>query len=132
MAIYITQGRYTSDAVKGMVAKPEDREKAVADLMEKAGAKLLALYFTFGEYDVLAITEAPSEEVMASTLIAGAASGGVSHLRTAVAMTAKDAVKAFKSAGALSKEGSGRSRQAAKTTRHRSRRLSITGPRASW
>jgi uncharacterized protein with GYD domain len=103
MAIYITQGRYTPDAVRGMVAKPEDREKAVADLMEKAGAKLLALYFTFGEYDVLAITEAPSEEVMASALIAVAASGGLSHLRTSVAMTAKDAMKAFKSAGALSK-----------------------------
>jgi hypothetical protein len=38
MAIYITQGRYTSDAVKGMVANPENREKAIADLMEKAGA----------------------------------------------------------------------------------------------
>jgi hypothetical protein len=43
MAIYITQGR--ADAVKGMVASPENREKAVADLMEKAGAKLLAQYF---------------------------------------------------------------------------------------
>ena len=56
-----------------------------------------------GKYDVLSITEAPSEEVMASALIAGAASGGISHLRTSVAMTAKDAMKAFKSAGALSK-----------------------------
>jgi len=89
MAIYITQGRYTPDAVKGMVANPENREKAAADLMEKAGAKLLALYFTFGEYDFLSITEAPSEEVMASALIAGAASGGISHLRTSVAMTGR-------------------------------------------
>jgi uncharacterized protein with GYD domain len=103
MPIYITQGRYTSDAIKGMVDSPENREKAVADLMEKAGAKLHALYFTFGEYDFLSISEAPNEEVMASALIAGAASGGVSHLRTSVAMTFKDAVKAFKSAGALSK-----------------------------
>ncbi len=39
MAIYITQGRYTPDAVKGMVANPENREKAVADLMEKGGGK---------------------------------------------------------------------------------------------
>ena len=43
MAIYITQGRYTSDAVKGLVSNPENREKAVADLMEKAGGKLHAL-----------------------------------------------------------------------------------------
>ena len=102
MAIYITQGRYTSDAVKGLVSNPENREKAVADLMEKAGGKLLALYFTFGEYDFLSVSEAPNEEVMASALIAGVASGGISHLRTSVAMTSKDAMKAFKSAGSLS------------------------------
>ncbi|HEX3497167.1 MAG TPA: GYD domain-containing protein, partial [Methylocella sp.] len=91
------------DAVKGMVANPENREKAAADLMEKAGGKLLAHYFTFGEYDFLSVSEAPSEEVMASALIAGAASGGISHFKTAVALTAKDAMKAFKSAGALAK-----------------------------
>jgi uncharacterized protein with GYD domain len=58
--------------------------------------KLLALYFTFGEYDFLSVSEAPNEEVMASALIAGAASGEISHLRTSVAMTSKDAMKAFK------------------------------------
>jgi uncharacterized protein with GYD domain len=103
MAIYITQGRYTADAIKGMVATPENREKAVAELMEKAGAKLHALYFTFGDYDFLSVSEAPSEEVMASALIAGAASGGISHLKTSIAITAKDAVKAFKSAAPLAK-----------------------------
>jgi uncharacterized protein with GYD domain len=103
MPIFITQGRYTSDAFKGMVANPENREKAVADLMEKAGGKLRALYFTFGEYDFLSISEAPSEEAMASALIAGAASGGVSHLKTILAMTPGQAMKAFKSAGELSK-----------------------------
>lgn len=103
MAIFITQGRYTADAIKGMVDNPQNREKAVADLMEKAGAKLLALYFTFGEYDFLSISEATNEEVMASALIAGAASGGVTHLRTTIAMTSEHAMKAFKSAGGLSK-----------------------------
>ena len=99
MAIFITQGRYTADAIKGMVDNPQNREKAVADLMEKAGAKLLALYITFGEYDFLSISEATNEEVM---LFAGAASGGVTHLRTTIAMTSEHAMKAFKSAGSLS------------------------------
>jgi uncharacterized protein with GYD domain len=103
MTTFITQGRYTSDAMKSMAAKPEDREKAVADLMEKAGGKLRALYFTFGEYDFLSISEAPNEEVMASALIAGLASGGISHLKTTVAMTPSQAMKAFKHAGELSK-----------------------------
>src|SRR2546430_17233022 len=101
MTIYITQGRYTAEAVEGMVANPENREKAVADFMDKAGCKLHALYFTFGEYDFLSISEAPDEEAMAAALIAGAASGGVTGLKTSVAITAKEAMKAFKAAGAL-------------------------------
>jgi len=103
MLTFITQGRYTSDAFKGMVANPEDREKAVADLVKKAGGKLRALYFTFGEYDFLSISEAPSEEAMASALVVGAASGAVSHLKTIVAMTPAQAMNVFKSAGELSK-----------------------------
>jgi uncharacterized protein with GYD domain len=103
MTIYITQGRYTAQAVEGMVANPANREKAVAELLEKAGCKLHALYFTFGEYDFLSICEAPNEEAMAAALIAGAASGGTSGLKTSVAIAAKDAVKAFKLAGPLAK-----------------------------
>ena len=30
MTIYISQGRYTAAAIKGMTAKPEDRSEAVA------------------------------------------------------------------------------------------------------
>ena len=32
MTIYITERRYTSDAIQGMLAKPEDRATAVASL----------------------------------------------------------------------------------------------------
>ena len=36
MLIFISQGRYTQDAIKGMVAKPEDREPALRQLWEQA------------------------------------------------------------------------------------------------
>jgi hypothetical protein len=32
--IYISRGRFTSDAVKGMLAKPKDREEAVSKLFK--------------------------------------------------------------------------------------------------
>jgi uncharacterized protein with GYD domain len=86
-----------------MVANPGNREKAVAEFMEKAGCKLHALYFTFGEYDFLSISEAPNEEAMVAALIAGAASGGITCLKTLVAMSAKETMKAFKAAGPLAK-----------------------------
>src|SRR5262245_64779812 len=41
MTIYISRGRFTSDAVKGMVAKPENREEAVSKLCESVGGRLI-------------------------------------------------------------------------------------------
>jgi len=60
MPIYITQGRYTREAIKGMIVKPEDRADAVARILSKIGGRLLGYYLTFGEYDFLAIAEAPT------------------------------------------------------------------------
>ena len=40
MAIFISQGNYTEQAMKGMIDNPEDRAGAVAGLMESVGAKL--------------------------------------------------------------------------------------------
>jgi uncharacterized protein with GYD domain len=41
MPIYISRGRFTSDAVKGMLAKPENREEAVAKLVKSVGGRLI-------------------------------------------------------------------------------------------
>jgi uncharacterized protein with GYD domain len=48
MPIYITQGRYTREAIKGMIVKPEDRADAVARILSKIGGRLLGYYVTFG------------------------------------------------------------------------------------
>ena len=47
MSIYISRGRFTSDAVKGMLAKPENREEAVAKLFQSVGGRLIAWHLTF-------------------------------------------------------------------------------------
>ena len=40
MPIYISRGRFTSDAVKGMLAKPENREEATNKLQWATGYSL--------------------------------------------------------------------------------------------
>ncbi len=57
MPIYISRGRFTSDVVKGMLAKPENREEAVAKLFQSVGGRLIAWYLTFGHHDWLVIGE---------------------------------------------------------------------------
>jgi uncharacterized protein with GYD domain len=101
MPIYITQGRYTRDAIKGMIIKPEDRSDQVGRLLSKVGGKLLGHYLTFGEYDFLTIAEAPSETQMAAVLLAAGSGGGVTDLKTTLAMTSVEAKGAFAAASDL-------------------------------
>ena len=101
MPIFITQGRYTREAIKGLIVRPEDRAEAVSRLLSKAGGRLIGLYLTFGEYDFLLIAEAPSETQMAAALLVAAGGGGVSDLRTTLAMTSVEAKGAFAAASDL-------------------------------
>jgi uncharacterized protein with GYD domain len=86
MPIFITQGRYTREAVKGMIIKPEDRADAVSRLFAKGGGRLLSYYVIFGDYDFL---------------LAAASSGGVTGLRTSLAISSIEAKGAFAAAGDL-------------------------------
>jgi uncharacterized protein with GYD domain len=101
MPIYITQGRYTRDAIKGMLIKPEDRAEAVSRLLGKVGGRLVGYYVTFGEYDFLLIADAPDNTQMAAALLAAGSGAGVTDLKTTVAMTSIEAKGAFAAASDL-------------------------------
>ena len=88
MPIYISRGRFTSDAVKGMVAKPENREEAVSKLFESVGGKLIGWYLTFGRHDWLVIGEFPDDKACASAILAAAAGGSLSDIETTLALGA--------------------------------------------
>jgi uncharacterized protein with GYD domain len=99
MPIYISRGKFTAEAVKGMLAKPENREDAVAGLFKTVGGRLIAWYLTFGRHDWLVIGEFPNEKAAASAVLAAAAGGSLSDIETTVAMTAKEAAETFEAAG---------------------------------
>ncbi len=100
MGVYITQGNYTEQAMKGMVDNPEDRKNAVAGLMDSVGATLLQYYVTTGEYDFLVITEGDSmTDLVAGLMIAGS-TGGVTNMKTFQALTTQDAKAAMEKANA--------------------------------
>jgi uncharacterized protein with GYD domain len=94
MTIFITQGRFTREALAGLVAKPEDRAVAVTKLGKAAGLKLRSYYLTFGEFDFLVIFEGTESASMASMMIAAAA---------AVAWTSAEAKQIFEGAAELKK-----------------------------
>ena len=101
MPIFITHGRYTAAAVKGMVEHAQDRAKAVADLFEHAGGKLLGFYITFGEYDWLSIAEVPDAETNLAVLLAGISKATVSDVKTTLAVTPEALQRACRTAATL-------------------------------
>ena len=101
MPIYITQGRYTREAIKGMIVRPEDRADAVSRLLAKAGGRLLGYFVAFGEYAFMVISELPNDVQAAAVFLAAGSSGGITDLKTTVALTAIEAKGAFAAAGDL-------------------------------
>ncbi len=74
-----------------MVDNPEDREGAIAGLMESVGAKLVKYYVTTGEYDFLVVSEGDNlADIVAGLMIAGS-TGGVTNLKTVEAISTKEA-----------------------------------------
>jgi uncharacterized protein with GYD domain len=101
MPIYICQGRYTANALKGMTTHPEDRSQTVRRLFRAGGGKLVSWYLTFGEYDWMVVAEMPNERAMLSAVVAAAEGGSLTDLKTTTALTAEETVQAFQDATRL-------------------------------
>ena len=75
MPVYISRGRFTTDAIKDLMAKPENREEALSDLFKSVGGRLIGWYLTFGPHDWIVIGEFPDDKTAASAILAAAAGG---------------------------------------------------------
>jgi uncharacterized protein with GYD domain len=101
MAIFLTQGRFTRDYLKGGLAKPEDRQAAIARLCEQAGGKLINLYFTLGQHDFLVISEMPDAHAASVLSLIASGGGGIEGATTTQAFTSTEAKTLFERAGKL-------------------------------
>jgi len=80
MPLFITQGRFTREYIKGGLAKPEDRHAAITRLCEQVGGKLVSLYFTLGQYDFIVISEMPDAKAVSMlAFVAAGAAGRLGH-----------------------------------------------------
>ena len=101
MTTFITRGRLSAEAVKGLINKPEDRQEAVSKLIEAAGGKLLHYYITTGDNDFLLITEADNGESVIAALMAAAAAGTITDVTTSRAWTSSEFKSVAEKAGAV-------------------------------
>ena len=105
MALYMTQFAYTSEAWAKLSMNPEDRRAPLRALLQKAGGRLVELYYSFGEYDGFLIFEAPDEVSATATVLAALAPGHVRAIKTTTLLTVEQAMEAMRKAGGLSYAG---------------------------
>ena len=90
MAKYLVHVNYTVDGVKGLVKDGGSARRAAAKAaIESLGGKLDAFYFAFGEYDVIAIFDAPDHIAMSALSLTVGATGAVST-KTTVLLTPEE------------------------------------------
>ena len=73
MPIYVTLYNFTDQGVR-MVKDSPARVDAATKAIESLGGKLVGVYYVMGEYDLIAIAEAPNDDVaMTFALMLGVA-----------------------------------------------------------
>ena len=96
MPQYMLQFAYTAEAWAALSNKPTDRTTAIQALAKKLGGKLQSLYYTMGDYDGVAILEAPDDVTVMAIAIAAAAPGHLRNTKTTRLLSAAEAVDAMK------------------------------------
>jgi uncharacterized protein with GYD domain len=96
MATYLWHASYTAEGTKGLLKEGgSKRRAAVQQAVEKAGGKLHAFYYAFGEADLYVIAEFPDHATAAAVSMAVNVAG-TATVRTTVLLTAEEIDTAVK------------------------------------
>lgn len=100
MPVFLHQVAYSHEGWQAVLSKPQDRIEAVRPAIEKLGGKVKDAFFSFGDHDVILITEMPDSVSAAAISIAFAGGGACKSVQTTPLLTVEEAVEAMKKAGA--------------------------------
>jgi len=98
MPNYLFQVAYTPEAWASLLAHPHDRIDAVRPVIEKLGGKIVHAWFAFGDYDLVAIAEMPTNVEAAAFSLAATAGGALKAIKTTPLMSTAEGIEAMKKA----------------------------------
>jgi uncharacterized protein with GYD domain len=98
MPHYLQQIAYSAEGWQAVVASPQNRIEAVRPAIEKLGGKIESAWFSFGDYDIVVITELPDNVSAAAIAMAFAAGGACKSVQTTPLISPEEAVQALRKA----------------------------------
>ncbi len=99
MASYLVQVSYTAEAIRALMAKPQNRTAVVKKAVENLGGTLGGSWMSFGDYDLVMLVEMPNNVSAAALAIAAAAGGSLKSIKTTPLLTVEQGMAALKKAG---------------------------------
>ena len=100
MPAYLVQVSYTGDAWSTQLDNPTNVLDRVGPVVERLGGKVEAAYYTFGEYDLVAIVQFPDNASAAALSLAASAGGAIKGYRTTPLMDIDEGMEAMRKAAA--------------------------------
>ena len=76
MPMYVVLYKWTEQGIKNVKDSPA-RAEASAKAAEAAGGKVIGLWYTIGEYDMVAVVQAATEQFVIAALLAQGTQGFV-------------------------------------------------------
>ena len=96
MPLFLTQVSYTDQAWQSLVSNPQNRADALRPVLEKLGGRIVNSWFAFGDYDVILVSELPSNASAAALAIAVSAGGACKTVKTTPLMEVAEGLEALK------------------------------------
>lgn len=82
MPRFLYQCAYTAEAMAALIKEPQDRIEAVRPALEAMGARFVTSGYSFGDYDVTIVYDAPDDTTAASVAMAIAGGGATRAAKT--------------------------------------------------
>jgi uncharacterized protein with GYD domain len=99
MASYLVQASYTSEAFLALVKKPQDRGPVIRATVEKLGGKVVGMWGSFGEHDIVLIVDMPDATSATALKLAVGAGGALKSTIVTPLVSPGEAMAAAKQAG---------------------------------
>ncbi len=98
MPVFLYQVSYTAEAWAALIKNPQNARARTEAMIAKLGGKSLGVWYAFGDYDVVGITELPDNVASAAGAIMLAAGGAIKSAKTTPLLTMEEGIAAMQKA----------------------------------
>lgn len=96
MPRFMMEVSYTPEAWTAQLQNPTNRIETLKPVLESVGAHFESAYFAFGDYDIVAVIDAPDNLSAAALSLTFSSGGAVKAIRTTPLMTIEEGLEAMR------------------------------------